>query len=263
MIATVRQGEIIRGAGHHERFLARSPARIAFAAGLPSAAPPVALDFLGQAGCGRSLTRQLTRGLPGVYGGVIPGHRESPSVRRFGGTERPGVTGGDSSRQLPITRNEGVPGSSPGVGFSRLQGFFLPWQRWRAAPGYETGTSSDRFMIDEGVTRCPGLFPFAGSSPRAGRLPRALRCPRVAASARTSLAWCRGYPAFAIERISLPPSRALRAFARNTRWGSEVLGCMDRSHAAALHRCRSDVGVNRGLADACISSFALARAVAA
>src|SRR5918996_6577531 len=69
--------------------------------------------------------------------------------------------------------------------------------------------------------------------------------PRVAESARTSLAWCRGYLAFAIERISLPPSRALRAFARNTRWGSEVLGCMDRSHAAALHRCRSDVGVNR------------------
>jgi hypothetical protein len=26
------------------------------------------------------------------------------------------MTGGDSSRQLPITRNEGVPGSSPGVG---------------------------------------------------------------------------------------------------------------------------------------------------
>ena len=140
-----------------------------------------------------------------------------------------------------------------------LAGLSSAWQRSTAAPGYETGTSSDRFMIDEGVARCPGLWPFAGSSPLAGRLPCALRCPRVPASARTSLTWCRGYPVFAIGRISLPPSRALRAFARNTRWGSEVLGCMDRSHAAALHRCRSDVGVNRAPADACISREAIVR----
>src|SRR5919109_4845910 len=75
--------------------------------------------------------------------------------------------------------------------------------------------------------------------------------PRVPASARTSLACFRGYPAFAIERIGLPPSRALRAFASDTGWGSEVLGCMDRNiqrHAAAYYRCRSDVGVNRARA---------------
>ena len=53
-----------------------------------------------------------------------------------------------------------------------LAGLSSAWQRSTAAPGYETGTSSDRFMIDEGVTRCPGLWPFAGSSPRAGRLSR-------------------------------------------------------------------------------------------
>jgi hypothetical protein len=33
------------------------------------------------------------------------------------------MTGGDPSRQLPITRNEGVLGSSPGVGSRHLQGF--------------------------------------------------------------------------------------------------------------------------------------------
>src|ERR687895_2754485 len=69
--------------------------------------------------------------------------------------------------------------------------------------------------------------------------------PRVPASARTSLACFRGHPAFAIERIGLPPSRALRAFTRDTGCGSEVLGCMDRNtqrHAAAYYRCRSDVG---------------------
>jgi hypothetical protein len=32
------------------------------------------------------------------------------------------MTGDDWSRQLPITRNEGVPGSSPGVGSCHLQG---------------------------------------------------------------------------------------------------------------------------------------------
>ncbi len=63
------------------------------------------------------LERQLRRGLPGVYEAVISGHRESPPVQRIRRNEAPEVTGGDSRRQLPITRNEGVPGSSPGVGF--------------------------------------------------------------------------------------------------------------------------------------------------
>jgi hypothetical protein len=63
----------------------------------------------------RSFSRK-SRGPPGVYAAVISGDRESPSVRGFGGTERPGVTGDGATRQLPITRNEGVPDSSPGVG---------------------------------------------------------------------------------------------------------------------------------------------------
>jgi hypothetical protein len=69
----------------------------------------------------RLLARQLRRGLPGVYEAVISGHPESPPVRRIRCNEAPEVTGGDSSRQLPITRNEGVPGSSPGVGSPDLQ----------------------------------------------------------------------------------------------------------------------------------------------
>src|SRR5919106_3396406 len=68
------------------------------------------------------LERQLCRGLPGVYGAVISGHRESPPVQRIRHNEAPEVTGDDSSGQLPITRNEGVPGSSPGVGLLRFAG---------------------------------------------------------------------------------------------------------------------------------------------
>jgi hypothetical protein len=64
------------------------------------------------------------------------------------------------------------------------------------------------------------------------RLPCGLRCPRVPASARTSLACCRGYPAFAIERTSLPPSRALRAFARDAGRRSESSGLHGSKHSA-------------------------------
>jgi hypothetical protein len=71
----------------------------------------------------RFLSRQPRRGLPGVYNAVISGHRESPPVQRIRRNEAPEATGGDSSRQWPITRNEGVPGSSPGVGF-RFAGIF-------------------------------------------------------------------------------------------------------------------------------------------
>jgi hypothetical protein len=56
------------------------------------------------------------------YTAVISGHRESPPVQRIRRNEAPEMTGGDSSRQLPITRNEGVPGSNPGVGSPDLQG---------------------------------------------------------------------------------------------------------------------------------------------
>jgi hypothetical protein len=44
--------------------------------------------------------------------------RESPSVQMIRRNEAPEVTGGDSKRQAPVTRNEGVPGSSPGVGLN-------------------------------------------------------------------------------------------------------------------------------------------------
>jgi hypothetical protein len=67
-------------------------------------------------GDARSLERQLSPGPPGVYEAVISGHRESPPVQRIRHSDAPEATGGDSSRQLPITHNEGVPGSSPGVG---------------------------------------------------------------------------------------------------------------------------------------------------
>jgi hypothetical protein len=53
-------------------------------------------------------------GLPGVYGAVISGHRESSAVRDLRRNEAPEATGDDTK---PITRNEVVPGSSPGVGF--------------------------------------------------------------------------------------------------------------------------------------------------
>jgi hypothetical protein len=72
----------------------------------------------------RFLERQLPWGLPGVYEAVISGHRESPPVQRIRRNEAPEATSGGTKRHLPITRNEGVPGSSPGVGFSDLQGFF-------------------------------------------------------------------------------------------------------------------------------------------
>ena len=75
-----------------------------------------------QSRCLRFLERQPRRGLPGVYEAVISGHRESRPVQRIRRNEAPEVTGDDSSRQSPITRYEGVPGSSPGVGFSRFAG---------------------------------------------------------------------------------------------------------------------------------------------
>jgi hypothetical protein len=74
----------------------------------------------------RSLSSQHQRGPPGVYELVISGHQESPWVRGIRRNQAPEVTGDDSARQAPITRNEGVPGSSPGVGFSDLQGFRAP-----------------------------------------------------------------------------------------------------------------------------------------
>ncbi len=56
------------------------------------------------------------RGLPRVYAVVISGHRESPPVQSIRRAERPEVTPGDGGDTGPITRNEGVLGSSPSVG---------------------------------------------------------------------------------------------------------------------------------------------------
>jgi hypothetical protein len=112
-----------------------------------------------------SLKRQLRRGLPGVYGAVISGHRQSPPVQKIRRTEGPELTGGDTTRRLPITRNEGVPGSSPGVG-SRpvLQGLSPEQTTLSAGFRYETGTSSDRFTVSEGVPARPPLIVFARTS---------------------------------------------------------------------------------------------------
>jgi hypothetical protein len=86
----------------------------------------------------RSLAGQRREGLPRVYAGAISGHWESPPVQRIRCNKAPKVTHGDSSRQLPITRNEGVPGSSPGVGFPRFAGIF--WSDRGLSEGVEGST---------------------------------------------------------------------------------------------------------------------------
>src|ERR687891_1228371 len=76
-----------------------------------------------------------------------------------GGYTRPtadALKGANSSKNVPASarawtrvphssfpRNEGVPGSSPGVGFSRFAGLSSALATLQAAFGYETGTSSD------------------------------------------------------------------------------------------------------------------------
>ena len=47
-------------------------------------------------------------GLPGVYETVPSGHQESRPVGKIRRNEGPEVPGDDSTRQGPITRNEGV-----------------------------------------------------------------------------------------------------------------------------------------------------------
>jgi hypothetical protein len=91
------------------------------------------------------------------------GHRESPPVQRIPRNHAPEVTGGDTSRRVPITRNEAVTGSSPGVGSCLFAWLFPCWQHRCAARGYETGTSSDRFTGDEVVPRRWPLGQFAGT----------------------------------------------------------------------------------------------------
>jgi hypothetical protein len=106
------------GAGVDGGLLPRSAS-----SGLPVALPAGAARGYQAMPMSRFLERQPRRGLPGVYEAVISGHRESPPVQRIRRKEAPEVTGGDSSRQMPITRNEGAPGSSPGVGFGICRDF--------------------------------------------------------------------------------------------------------------------------------------------
>ena len=56
----------------------------------------------------------------------------------------------DWSGHRSITRNEGVPGSSPGVGFSPFAGLSSSVATLAGGLGYETGTSSDRFTLVKG-----------------------------------------------------------------------------------------------------------------
>ena len=115
------------------------------------------------------LERQLRRGLPGVYEAVISGHRESPPVQRIRRNEAPEVTGGDSSRQLPITRNEGVPGSSPGVGLK------VPAQKPLVFSIWETHEVLQTDLRFRAMAFCSFFASLAGRRSRSveGRAPRA------------------------------------------------------------------------------------------
>jgi hypothetical protein len=69
------------------------------------------------------LTWQHLRRPPAVHQVVFSSHLQSAPVRGKAHGTRPGVTGADWSGHRSIPRNEGVPGSSPGVGCLDLQGF--------------------------------------------------------------------------------------------------------------------------------------------
>jgi hypothetical protein len=102
------------------------------------------------------------------------------------------MTGGDSSRQLPITRNEGVPGSSPGVGFRSICRIFVVSGN---APRRLSGTKwvhlRTRSRLVKGSPAWGDSAQFAGtSSPAVGsRWPHgnAPPCPRVDARDSRSL----------------------------------------------------------------------------
>jgi hypothetical protein len=61
---------------------------------------------------------------------------------------------------VPVARNEGVPGSSPGVGFGAFAGLSLARQRAKPSPGYLRGTFDDPFTIHDRVGDAPHLGPF-------------------------------------------------------------------------------------------------------
>jgi hypothetical protein len=130
-------------------------AAVGLASTRPSAAAvnrrPTWLEMTGMDGC--SLARQLTRGLPGVYEAVISGHREPPPVQKVRLGHAPEVTGDGTTRRVPITRNEGVPGSSPGVGSKS------PAERQLLLPLWATRSTS-LLLTNSGVgTICREFLP--------------------------------------------------------------------------------------------------------
>jgi len=68
----------------------------------------------------RCLVRQHARRPPAVHRVALSSHLQPAPVHGIPRGKRPQVTGVDWRGHPFITRNEGVPGSSPGVGFRRL-----------------------------------------------------------------------------------------------------------------------------------------------
>jgi hypothetical protein len=133
--------------------------------------------------CLRFLERQLRRDLPGVYEAVITGHRESPPVQRIRHDEAPEVTGGDSSRQLPITRMKGSPVRVRASALASFAGISSARATAEEVVRVPNGTSFDRFTVSEGV-RPPGRVSLI--SRQFGRgggsrwpHPSARKCPRM------------------------------------------------------------------------------------
>jgi hypothetical protein len=95
-----------RSSSSCELGLRRSKARSAGA--VEGAVPDLSSLVDRQARSSRHRVRHARLSAISIVEAVISGHRESPPVQRIPHHEAPEVTGGDSSRQLPITRNEGV-----------------------------------------------------------------------------------------------------------------------------------------------------------
>jgi hypothetical protein len=139
----------------------------------------------------RSLKGQLRRGLRGVYAAALSGHQESPPVQKIRRNEAPELTANDSTRQAPITRNEGVPGSSPGVGFFRFAGTFFcvgnAERAFRVRNGYIFLTRSPLVKVSScaaGPCRFAGISTLAAVGSLYPYVPACGReCPRFPAAA--------------------------------------------------------------------------------
>jgi hypothetical protein len=101
----------------------------------------------------RSLFCQPQRRPPAVHQVVLSGHLQSTPVRGIGHYKRPERTGADWSGHRSITRNEGVPGSSPGVGSKS------PAERQLLLPLWATRSTS-LLLTNSGVgTICREFLP--------------------------------------------------------------------------------------------------------